>query len=961
MRSSVSSGAAAGADKATPATIVIGSREDMFQRIMRKLQHQANYTESTVSLTQQVLGVPQLITQRDAQTPPAPAQAQQDAAPRRLQAGMRASAVKAAGGADADPTVDSLDQVSSSPKSAMLTISSTKDLDEEEERKFGLQPCPPTLRTVVEYVRETIEEKLELAHIGSLWEAMKYIFESRTMLDKLLKEVAQHTHFQEVGGSDIGGVGSGAGTAATRIHEMYQELRKVPVILPQASYAQDASGRFAPALKGQGDGAAGGAKFLIHHPQPPRGSSSTSGFGRATSPTETTIGPTRGSGLHHHHSITSPTHHQSQAVSVATGSMVATKPELFVHTVMAAKDKRDHELLMKHLRRKTQWMESGVQTDENNLNIILKEQYNTLGKHCGDLEMELENKKGDIKTLTKKLHDAKQLLSQKTKVVEYLRGTLFKETVLLRQQLAAAHQRHLMMQQQQQLLSQQMMSQVSAIGSGGSGGGASFNSGLAMSTSPAAGQPQFSATNTQVVLPVLEEFDITAISSVIDLALLGVEKNRAMNRTTTEMVKIAAASGGLLSEIPASATNNDPLLTANTEVQVTRLREELQIRTMKWKRELAAMRSKFAIVVNEKNKQIKSIQTATDMKNLRSILLTQIGGLRDEYAQLRKTIRETLSSMRNGMLSNLAEVEYSIKLIADAMDISTEKSKTVLCQSELLKACHELFIPMLTLDYAVGSHRWLQRHRPGDPLLHALQIRTTPDVISTVAPELEGMHHVYLALQKFVVKHYQVPQIANPQTGAILVQLIQSLLGDVNCTPDLTHLLRTSLQIEFELCRKIARLNFKIKVTTAKQKTAQDVAVRALREMGIDSNAAASGPTQKVINRLALNVTMLQTMRGDAQRQRLSNAKEVHRLWRESAMDPFRGRRPPKIRDAILQAAAPPMSGGVGGPSISSSTGGQQLPAKAQSADQNPQIRKPARKGGALRGDAQAPAPSFSE
>ncbi|CUG92409.1 Hypothetical protein, putative [Bodo saltans] len=956
----------------------------MFQRIMRKLQHQANYSESTVSLTQQVLGVPQLVPLRDAQTPPAPQQ--QDAAPppHKLQPGMRAGGGGGAGGKNGmlsgmdpstttDPTVDSLDQQgSSSPKSAMLTISSTKDLDEEEERKFGLQPCPPTLRTVVEFVRETIEEKLELAHIGSLWEAMKCIFESRTMLDKLLKEVAQHTHFQEVGGSDGGGGGgmsSAAGTAATRIHEMYQELRKVPVILPQATYAQDATGRYVPALKGQGEAGSGGggAKLLAHHPQPPpRGGPNHSAVGRATSPTETAI---RGSGHHHHfqHS-TSPTHHLHSAAAVlASSSIVAQKPEMFVHTVMAAKDKRDHELLMKHLRRKTQWMEAGVQTDENNLNIILKEQYITLGKHCGDLEMELENKKGDIKTLTKKYHDAKQLLSQKTKVVEYLRGTLFKETVLLRQQLAAAHQRHLMMQQQQQILSQQMMSQVSAIGSGGGGGGAmSFNSttGSITSNNASPSGQQFSQTHSSVVMPVIEEFDITAISSVIDLALLGVEKNRAMNRTTAEMVKIAAASGGLLSEIPASATNNDPLLTANTEVQVTRLREELQIRTMKWKRELAAMRSKFAIVVNEKNKQIKSIQTATDMKNLRSILLTQIGSLREEYATLRRTIRETLSSMRNGMLSNLAEVEYSIKLISDAMDISTEKSKTVLCQSELLKACHDLFVPMLSLDYAVGSHRWLQRHRPGDPLLHALQIRTTPDVISTVAPELEGMHQVYLALQKFVVKHYQVPQIANPQTGTILVTLIQTLLGDINCTPDLTHLLRTSLQIEFELCRKLARLNFKIKVTTAKQKTAQDVAVRALREMGIDSNAAASGPTQKVINRLVLNVTMLQTMRADALRQRLSNAKEVHRLWRESAMDPFRGRRPPKIRDIILQTAAPMSGGGALGPSPTSSSGGaQQFPSsKAQSApEQHPRKAAAARKGGAQRGDAQAPAPSFSE
>jgi hypothetical protein len=204
------------------------------------------------------------------------------------------------------------------------------------------------------------------------------------------------------------------------------------------------------------------------------------------------------------------------------------------------------------------------------------------------------------------------------------------------------------------------------------------------------------------------------------------------------------------------------------------------------------------------------------------------------------------------------------------------------------------------------------------------------------------MHQVYQALQKFVVRHFQVPQIAQPQAGPVLVQLIQSLLGDMSCSQELTQQLRICLQNEFDLCRKLAKLNFKIKVSTAKQRSAQEVAVKALREMGLDvqSNAAASGPTQKFINRLAMQVTLLQTMRSDVQRQRMSNAKEVHRVWRESSMDPFRGRKPPKVREVILQniSAAP----------LTSTTGA------SSESEQRQQYRRE------QRSDTQAPAPSFT-
>lgn len=872
----------------------IATREEVFQRIMRKLQHQSNYSEaSTTSLAQQALGTPP----PSSLAPPQPSAGEENdsaaakpSKPPQFQPGQRLTKVSSdefSGGA--------------SPQQRAASSQAACDFDDDEERKFGMQPCPPTLRLVVEYVQSTIHEKLRLAHVGSLWETMRFVFESRTLLDKLLKEVTQHNQFHDTGREGGGSV--------VKVQEIYQELRKIPVILPTTQYAlDDATGRYVPEMKA-----------------PP--TSTTTQLQRTAASKqqqEGVLSPTTSHPAHDFSSVTSPKFSPqpppgsklaptaAHAPSYSGGGALSHQhPEMFAFS--SIKDRKDHDLLMKHLRRKTQFEDRGVQTDESNLTIILREQYVSLGKHCADVEMELENKKGEIKELRDQVAKVTTQLEHKAKVVQYLRNTLFKETCVLRQQLAAAQQKQLLMQQQHQLISQQIFAQVQNVGSGGQHGAVAQ---LSSSGNPPP-IPNFNAALVQD-----DTVDMTSVSSVIDLAMLGVEKNRVLNRTAAEVYRISAASGGLISSNPAALTSappassgtaavDAPLLLPNIEVQQQKLREELQMRTFKWKRELAAMRSKFAIVVSEKNKQIRSIQLASDVKNLRSILLSQVSSIRQDYGALRKLVRDQLSSMRNTLLSGLAEAEYSIKMISDAMDASSQQELTAAAQRELIVSCRDLFVPMMTLDYAIGSHVWLSKHRATDPLLHAMQMKFAPDLISTVAEELEMMHYTYQQLQKFVLRSFAIPQIAHPTTGPMLIKTIQMLIADVSCSGDLLMQLRSCLQIEYELTRKLAKINFKIKVTTWKQQTAQDCAIRALKEMGIDDKQAVAGPTHKVINRLAMQTTTLQAVKADTQRQRMSNAKEVHRIWRESTLDPFRGRRPIKIREPVLHSiSAGPLASG---------------------------------------------------
>lgn len=913
-------GQQSGGGSISPDSTGLGSnREEIFNRIMRKLQHQANYSsDANLTITQQALGG----SAPNASPLVAPVIQKAAAKPENepggkvhLQAGVRLASQRVRSedeGATASPVFSAPPPL---PASGGKTTGA-KDMEDEEERRFGMQPCPPTLRLVLEHVRSVVDEKLSLAFVGSLGETMRFLFESRTILDKLLKEVPQHAHFQEVSLTNASGASATSAAIASKVQELFQEFRKIPVVLPTTGYQQDAvTGRFsAEVLKVVPSQA---EMHLPHQtPAPPSNqpnSNPTPNRASRRSTVNSSSGKPSDGGLFHQYGL-------PRVGDAAPPPPPAAGHQLFIASA-GIKDKKDHEMLMRYLRRKTQLEDRGMQTDENSSTIILKEMYVALGKKCADLEMEVEGKKGALRELTAKMEKNQKILESKSSIIQYLRTTLFKELCLMRQQLAAAQQKQVIMQQQQQILSQQVMGQVSSIGLGGSHTQQSQSSAFATSQSMALeSSRQFNATSgtgsgmsTFSTPTAVEDTDITAIHSVIDLAMLGVEKNRALNKSTDELRQISAFVGNtpLLSTTPAQ-DSNDQLLTMNVDAQLSRAKEDIQHQSMKWKRELASMRAKFAIVVKEKNKQIRSIQMASDVQNLRSILLSQMGAIRQDYGILRKQVRESISSMRNFLLSGLAEVEYSVKLIADAIEQSAQRERTAIAQSELIASCRDLFIPMMTYDYSIGSHMWLQKYRVGDPLLHVLQTKFGNEIIGHIAPELESMHLVYQTLQKFVLKTvYGQPMIAHPQVGVVLVRLLHSLLSDFHCTPDLQGPLRQCLQVEYDLTRKLARINFNIKVTTWKQQTAQECATKAMREAGLDIHAA--GPTQKVINRLGMKATTLLAMKADVVRQRMSNAKEVHRIWRESALDPFRGKRAPPTRELVITAlsAVLPTGGGA--------------------------------------------------
>ncbi|CCW61865.1 unnamed protein product [Phytomonas sp. EM1] len=130
------------------------------------------------------------------------------------------------------------------------------------ERSLALQPCPLPLQLVIQYVQKTLADKLALAEISSLENCLRFVFESRALLDRLLREIPTYTSFPpqdqldtgalpyisrrrkepslaNAGGSDTERSSTGGTFPNMRLQELFQKFNKTPVLIPRGRYVQD--------------------------------------------------------------------------------------------------------------------------------------------------------------------------------------------------------------------------------------------------------------------------------------------------------------------------------------------------------------------------------------------------------------------------------------------------------------------------------------------------------------------------------------------------------------------------------------------------------------------------------------------------------------------------------------------------------------------------------------------------
>ncbi|KPA76472.1 hypothetical protein ABB37_07784 [Leptomonas pyrrhocoris] len=132
--------------------------------------------------------------------------------------------------------------------------------DADVEREMAEQPCPRPLRLVVQHVLDTLQKKMTLAENGSLRDCIIFSFESRALLDRLLKEIPLYTQYAAY--SSASGHGGCRNSVAVQqaVSGVYQQLRRRPVLLPRGEYVEEAdTGAIHAELVGSGDGGGGNA------------------------------------------------------------------------------------------------------------------------------------------------------------------------------------------------------------------------------------------------------------------------------------------------------------------------------------------------------------------------------------------------------------------------------------------------------------------------------------------------------------------------------------------------------------------------------------------------------------------------------------------------------------------------------------------------------------------------------
>lgn len=154
--------------------------------------------------------------------------------------------------------------------------------DEVEDVEYSLaqQPCPETLRLVIQHLTQTVVKKMELSMRSSLRDVFRFSFDCKTLFDRLLKDIPSYSAFQgnaELLSGSKRKSGHSRHSTAMQMHELYQELRKAPVVLPRAEYARDsATGSVIAVLK---DGSGGGTTTSSSTAVDESSTGNSSGFG----------------------------------------------------------------------------------------------------------------------------------------------------------------------------------------------------------------------------------------------------------------------------------------------------------------------------------------------------------------------------------------------------------------------------------------------------------------------------------------------------------------------------------------------------------------------------------------------------------------------------------------------------------------------------------------------------------
>ncbi|RNF04549.1 hypothetical protein TraAM80_05147 [Trypanosoma rangeli] len=485
--------------------------EDVYQRVMRRLQRKANYDEIGCPPLAVQFGIVDAIDEERSRD-----KNEYDAdEPRTSGHSTLLNGIHAKGGGS-KRRQRGMGLVRSA------AASSVGSEVEDDTLFLSRQPCPRTLRMVLEQVTSTVTEKLRLADTGSLKNCICFVFECRTLLERLLKEIPSYSQFQ--------GEGERLPTAS-QTQEMYQKLRRIPVVLPCAQFEKEATDGHVVASVScngfhprspllQAGGEPSQRRRQLQQMEVVASCDSSSGHAGENSTSVETQGCSTGEEAPETAHVGNvvivipPTYGKSQRVQQGGGRSMRTgagaefrgNSRFFGEmgrTKASATPLRERSFDIKGMKEpvsplavsattattnhtasvishsgsnvtastggpvpslshaENEWLGKqvfsvGTLTDINNMSVVNREEYDELQAYARTLIVEIEEQKQELCKLQEQLSEEREYTTQKRKVVQYLRETLYKECNILRAQLSAAQQRQIhyqsLLKEQQQAL-----------------------------------------------------------------------------------------------------------------------------------------------------------------------------------------------------------------------------------------------------------------------------------------------------------------------------------------------------------------------------------------------------------------------------------------------------------------------------------------------------------------------------
>lgn len=854
---------------------------------------------------------------------------------------------------------------------------SKKDEVGEIEYSLAQQPCPETLRLVIAHVVQMLVQKLELAARGSLKDALRFTFESKALLDRLLKEIPNYNSFQ---GNAESLTATQKSAQTQQMHDMFLHFKKIPVVAPQADYARDMKTGAVVAVV---DTSSSLLKATSSKIEGMNSSSSidkdlSSGLpsvgmqpGRSVAPLTTHTMVTQYTAMAEGIMRSAPTPYDEEedivlppgyaksarvhkqntednsvggAAGVPSSSTLktfleATPPRQGVQSMLVSvTDPPDRSLTREAETPGTGSAHAGLSTSKS---------LGRLGAvHRGGTRRQ-EFSESSLRAYQARLTDASTLtVINSTNIVQredYDR--LFEYSKQLEVQVSEARRemndaleklvkekdhtnvrarvirylRETLLRECNVLRSQLSMAEQKehTLQQKLTAATLAANTGMGARL-PTDNRSSFSMASAQRRAGPMPSKASKEESDEFS------EQGQALMRSS-EITKVqslldlafmAVESEGVMSkEEWFSEFPPGPADIHHPKKEMDDMIAVFEQRQRRLKERIIAIKIGHSHTIAAKDREIASLRRLTDLKYVHDTLIESVRDLRHDLRRAKNSIHESLNSFRMILMGSLTTLQNRATLMDKEVQdyVALRNSQGALI--DLIRSAKTLFLPMLTTEYAHGYHPWPTKIRNTiDPLAQVVLTQSGPAEVVRLREPLTHFSDLYIAIHKYVTGSLVVPDVSRPSSGKQLAQVCSAMVLSPLATIDLIYNIRLRYDKELQLKKQLARLNFQITWRAHLQRIKTERCVGALLEGQMDPHTTQL-PISHMVNRLAESRAQLSRERSALQKERADNAKELYRLWKDKQIDIFEGYAIPMTQNRVALLTNAQVSGArqVGG------------------------------------------------